>query len=218
MLFRDRKEAGVLLGTKLKQLNFGNEVLVVALPRGGVPVAFEIAKILNASLDFLFVKKIGAPGEPELALGAVAESGETAWQDEVIQWFQLDSRRRDQLAEEAHRQVSHAAKKWRASHPQISPSGKTVIIVDDGMATGTTAKVAIQLLKKRNPKNILVAVPVAATSSMKEVSLLATAIALHQPTPFFAVAQWYDKFPQVTDEQVAHTRFSSPFSHQESSI
>lgn len=203
MLFKNRKEAGILLGKKLKQMSLGNEVLVLALPRGGVPVAYEIAKILGASLDLLFVKKIRALGEPELALGAVAESGDTVWQEDVVQWFNLDPSEREFLADEAKWAVSRSAKSWRLKHPPASPAGKTVIIVDDGLATGATAKAAIKLLKKKNPKKIIVAVPVAAPSSVEEVDPLAEVVALHQPAPFFAVAQWYDEFPQVTEDQMA---------------
>lgn len=195
MRFKDRREAGVLLGTALKEKNLGDDVVILALPRGGIPVAREISKILNAPLDLLFVKKVGAPGQPELAIGAVSESGDSVWQNDISEWF--DSGDLEQLANEVKSELKKTAMSWRQQHPAIELAGKVAIIVDDGLATGATVKAAIELLKKKNPKKIIVAVPVGAPGSVSEIAEKAEIIALETPSPFFSVAQWYWDFSEA---------------------
>ncbi len=197
MIFKDRHEAGKLLARKLKDAHDWADACILALPKGGVPVAWEVSQELKAPLDLLFVKKIGFPGQEELAIGAVSEDGEVIWLEE------MPHVKREPLAVRAKKELAAKTEQWRRLQPALPIRDQTAIIVDDGLATGATMKAAIQLVKKRGAKRVVVAVPVAATTIIKEIRQIADELfILAEPTPFFSVGQWYEDFEQVSDEQV----------------
>lgn len=201
-LFRDRHEAGELLAEKLEEMNLGREVCVLALPRGGLPVAREISDRLKCPLDMLFVKKIGAPHHQEFAIGAVSET-EIIWHQESIDFLKLNKKELKELAQAKQIELKTRLNKWRKGKPAIDVKGKTVIVVDDGLATGATMSAALISLRKQGPKKIIVAVPVASETAAQAIAALCDhAVVLQIPRPFFAVGQWYQDFTQVTDEEV----------------
>lgn len=207
MIFKNRSEAGKILAEKITSMNLGENAIVLALPRGGVPVAWEIADKLRVPLDVLFVKKIPHPQHPELAVGAISESGQIYWDEEVISWLDLSKKSLLESAKNIHREIIAKLGEWRqrklAKGMSLNVSGQTVILVDDGLATGATMRAAIQLLKSQNASRIIVAVPVGAQNTVEILNMEADEIiVLKQPSPFYSVGQWYEDFTQVTDEQV----------------
>lgn len=202
-LLTNRHEAGKLLAAELQKLNLGQDICVLALPRGGVPVAWEIAHLLACPLDMLFVKKIGAPGFEEFALGAVSENSFVVWQLRNIEVLDISPRELDQLMRSKETELQAQLKAWRVDRPAIDVRNKTTIVVDDGLATGTTMTVALQFLKTKQPKQILVAAPVASHSAVRAIEgYCDKTLILHQPEPFSGVGQWYKDFTQVTDREV----------------
>ncbi len=197
-MFKDRHEAGQILARKLKEKRSWSNTCILALPKGGVPVAWEIAHELQAPLDLLFVKKIGLPGQEELAIGAVGESGETIWLEDTLNQTNLDK-----LASAAKVRLAKQVSRWRSIQPALPLQDQIAILVDDGLATGATMKAAIRVVKTRGVKKVVVAVPVASASTAKEIRKLADEVyILSEPSPFFSVGQWYDDFEQVSDAQV----------------
>lgn len=199
--FSDRMEAGQMLAQALKSLTKENPI-IVALPRGGLPVAGEIAKELKAPLDFLAVKKIGAPGNPEFALGAVSEDGEPLLSEDLIERFGFD---RDEVLEIANRKTLEAreqARYLRAAAPPIEVRGRTVILVDDGLATGSTMEAAVRMMRKKGASKVIVAIPVASTDAYDKIGKLADkAVSLLTPPIFYAVGAFYDDFSQISDAE-----------------
>jgi putative phosphoribosyl transferase len=197
--FRSRREAGERLAARLASLGL-RDAVVLALPRGGLPLAVEVAARLRAPLDVLAVKKIGAPGHAELALGAVGEDGVPWWNEELTYEFPrdfLDQRARDKLRE-VRRQLS-AYRRVRAAVPLAA---KVVVLVDDGLATGATMEAAVRLLRARNAGRIVVAVPVASPEAAARIRAVADElVALAEPEAFYAVGQFYEDFSQVSDEE-----------------
>ena len=202
MYFRDRSEAGRQLGTQLTEIA-NRDVLVLALPRGGVPVAFEVAKALNAPLDVLVVRKLGVPGEREVAMGAIASGGVRILNWDVIRAVALSPQQIDAVAQEEARELQRREQEYRGNRKRMEVDGRTVILVDDGLATGSTMRAAVAALRQEKPRQIIVAVPVAAPSTCAEIEKVADrVVCLYTPLKFLSVSQWYQNFSQTTDEEV----------------
>ncbi|CDX56244.1 conserved hypothetical protein [Mesorhizobium plurifarium] len=203
-MFRDRQEAGEKLGASLALLEPQDSV-VLALPRGGVPVAAEVAKALNAPLDLVIVRKVGAPGNPELAVAAIVDGDppDTVLNREIVEAYALgDSVLRVLIAQERP-ELERRRAVYRGKGRPLSIAGKTVVIVDDGAATGTTMKVAIRALKRRSPRKIIVALPVAPSEVVDELAQEADlTICLNQPARFRSLSYYYASFPQLSDSEV----------------
>jgi putative phosphoribosyl transferase len=201
--FSDRAEAGRLLASRLKQYKERADVVVMGLPRGGIPVAFEIAQRLGALLDLILVRKLGVPWQPELAMGAVAEGGTRILDHAMIRSLNLSNDYLYGLIKKEEEEIERQEALFRSGHPAPNVSGSTVILVDDGAATGSTMVAATQAVRIQGPKEIVIAVPVASGYAYDAFETEAgKCICLRVPEPFFAVAEWYQSFPQVTDEEV----------------
>ena len=200
--FPDRSSAGQALARELSDYAGRNDVVVLALPRGGVPVAFEIARTLHAPLDVFLVRKLGVPHQEELAMGAIATGGIRVLNEAVVESLRITPEQIEQVARREERELARREQAFR-SGPPVSVRGRTVILVDDGLATGSTMRAAVQALKKQEPKHILVAVPVAATEICTDFRpLVDEVVCLYTPDPFMAVGCWYDDFTQTTDDEV----------------
>jgi putative phosphoribosyl transferase len=201
---KDRETAGQLLAQKLKNADW-KEASVLALPRGGVPIAWEIAKELKLPLDVLLVKKIGEPDQPEFAIGAVSEDEHPIWNQESLSALGLEKRKLHDLSENTRKIILEQAKKWRKGRAPLDVKDKTIILVDDGLATGMTMHAAVEFLKRRGVKKIVIAAPVASRSAVDSFKTKVDQIVVLQiPEPFFSVGQWYEDFTQVTDETVTN--------------
>lgn len=201
MSFTDRSSAGQQLAEKLSKYKDAPDTLILALPRGGVVVAAPVAKTLNLPLDILVVRKIGAPGHAEFAIGAIAEPDEFIPNPDVD--YDFDSPEVRSVLDEEKAELARRCEKYREGRERLSLKDKTIIFIDDGLATGTTMKVAIQAAKKEKPKKIVVAVPVSARDTASEIeSLVDECLILEIPMMFMAVGQFYSDFPQNTDEEV----------------
>jgi putative phosphoribosyl transferase len=202
-LFKDRHQAGELLAEKLSAMRLDGEICVLALPRGGVPVAWEVSQALKCPLDMLFIKKIGAPGQQELAIGAIAEGSEVHWQKETIDWLGISNAQLKEMVSSKKLELQNQIKKLRKGRPALDVKGKTAIVVDDGLATGSTMIAALQFLRKKSPRRVVVAIPVASESAVAAVAPWCDdVIVLEVPTRFFGVGQWYQDFTQVRDDDV----------------
>jgi predicted phosphoribosyltransferase len=203
MLFQDRFEAGRLLASRLSHLANRSDVVVLALPRGGVPVGFEVAKALNAPLDVFVVRKLGVPGHKELAIGAIASGGIRVLNEAVVRALGIPDEVVDAVAAEEERELERREREYRDGRPPIDVRGRTVILVDDGLATGSSMRVAALALKQKNPAQIVVAVPVASPDTCAEFeSEVDQVICAVTPERFRAVGQWYRDFSQTSDEEV----------------
>jgi len=204
MRFRDRIEAGELLGEELaRRYGKREDVIVLALPRGGVPVGYHVAQAMNAPLDVFIVRKLGVPGHEELAMGAIASGGVRVLNDDVLRHVAVPRQAIEEVAAREQRELVRREKSYRGDRPPLDVRGKTVVIVDDGLATGSTMRAAVRALRKMEPREIVVAVPVAAPSTCEEFRAEADDIVcLHTPEPFQAVGLWYEDFSQTTDSEV----------------
>jgi putative phosphoribosyl transferase len=206
MRFRDRHEAGELLGRDLaRRLTQRDDVLVLALPRGGVPVGFGVAQALGAPLDVFIVRKLGVPGHEELAMGAIASGGVRVLNREVLGYLPVSQKMIDVVAEREQQELERREREYRGARPPLHVRDKTVIVVDDGLATGSTMRAAVTALRKMEPRRIIVAVPVAAQSTCNDFRAEGIAddvVCLRTPEPFQAVGLWYSDFRQTTDEEV----------------
>lgn len=202
-LFHDRTQAGRMLAGMLGKHAHREDVLILALPRGGVPVAFEVAQALNAPLDIFVVRKLGLPSNEELAMGALASGNVRVLNDEVVSSFGVADRVIETVAQKEQIELERRERLYRGDSPLPSVRGKTILLVDDGVATGSTMRAAIAALRRQHPARIVVAVPVAPPSTSEILEAEADeVICVATPEPFYAVGQWYKVFDQTTDEQV----------------
>ena len=201
--FHDRVEAGRALAARLQPWRAVDGLLVLGLPRGGVPVAFQIAQALGAELDILLVRKLGSPGNPELAMGAIASGGIRVMNPEVVLWAGIDDRAIERVVEREEEELERRARLYRGRRPMPVIAGRRIILVDDGMATGATMRAALATLRSQDPAELVVAVPVAPSDTVSSLGREADAVVcLGTPDPFGAIARFYVEFPQVSDEEV----------------
>jgi predicted phosphoribosyltransferase len=202
--FRDRADAGRQLGAALARRAFGSDAIVLGLPRGGVPVAHALASDLHRPLDVLIVRKVGAPGQPELALGAVASGGAQVRNEDILAHFADADRMFGALAAIETTEVARREALFRGARPPLVVEGRDCIVVDDGLATGATMEAAVQALRGLNAGKILVAVPVASSEAADRLRRSADGVVcLHEPAWFSSVGAWYDDFEQTEDSEVA---------------
>lgn len=200
--FVDRRDAGRQLAARLSHLADARPV-VLALPRGGVPVAYEVAQRLDAPLDVFVVRKLGVPGHEELAMGAIASGGVRVLNDDVIRMLRIPPSWVDEVARREQREIERREREYREGRPMQPVEGRTAIVIDDGLATGATMRAAARALRRVHVQRIVAAVPVGAPASCdaiaREVDEL---VCLEQPAAFFGVGQWYRDFGQTSDEEV----------------
>ena len=202
--FIDRHDAGIILAKHLKNYANNSQAIVLALPRGGVPVAYEIAKSLNLPLDVFIVRKLGVPGHEELAMGALATGGVIIFNEEIINSLNLSKASIERVIQSEQKELERRELTYRGSTPPPTLKDKTLILVDDGIATGATMQAALKALNLQKPKQIIVAVPVAALSSFEDMKKHADkVICLMKPINFYAVGLWYIDFTQTTDNEVS---------------
>jgi len=203
MLFHDRRDAGRFLARALREYAGRSDVVVLALPRGGVPVGHEIAKELGAPLDIVLVRKLGVPGQEELAMGAIASGGVRVVNENVVRSLDLTPAMIDDAVAHELPELTRREHTYRGDRPPIDVHGKTIILVDDGLATGSTMRAAVQALRQLEPRTIIVAVPVGPPDICNEMRSVADeVVCLRKPEHFMAVGCWYDNFGQTTDEEV----------------
>ena len=212
--FRNRHDAGRFLAGKLKHLADDPDVIVLGLPRGGVPVAYEIAKALSAPLDIFIVRKLGVPIYEELAMGAIASGGVRVLNEEVIRRLGITPRMIDAAAEEQQRELERREHEYRRDREPLDVTGRVAILVDDGLATGASMRAAVQALRKRNPKRIIVAVPVGAAETCEKFeNEVDEVVCGKRPTDLGAVGAWYEDFTQTTDEEVCELLDQTALAH-----
>jgi putative phosphoribosyl transferase len=201
--FRDRTEAGQLLAAKLAPYAQRPDVLVLALPRGGVPVAYEVARALGAPLDVYLVRKLGVPGHEELAMGAIATGGVRVLNEAVVDALHISPATIDAVAAAEQRELARRERLYRGTRPAPDVRGRTVILVDDGLATGATMRAAVAALRQQQPARIVVAVPIAAPETCDELRAEVDEIVCAiTPEPFYAVGLWYEDFAPPTDDEI----------------
>src|SRR5262245_46252542 len=201
--FKDRRQAGRILAEKLEKYAGLSDVLVLALPRGGVPVGYEVARTLGAPLDVFLVRKLGVPGHEELAMGAIASSGVTILNEDVIRSLEISQGVIDAVAAAEQRELARRERLYRGSRPLPEVRGKTVILVDDGLATGSTMRAAAEALRREGAARIVAAVPVGARSICNAVrKYVDESICGITPEPFYAVGLWYQDFSPTSDGEV----------------
>jgi predicted phosphoribosyltransferase len=203
MIFRDRTDAGKQLATKLPSYKDRSDVLVLALPRGGVPVAFEVAQALHVPLDIFLVRKLGVPGHEELAMGAISTGGVRVLNEDVVDYLRIPEHIIDAIAADEFKELERRELAYRGNRPEPDVKGKTVILIDDGLATGSTIRAAAQALRQKQPARIVVAVPVSAPQTCDEYRMgVDEIICAVTPERFLGVGRWYVDFSQTTDEEV----------------
>lgn len=204
MKFKNHTDAGLQLADILrKKFNTDQNIIVIALPRGGVPVAYQVARKFKAPLDLAVTRKLGAPYNPEFGFGAIAPDNIMVLNNESVNALQLSEDEIREIAEKEIQEMNRRIKKYRGTEESPDVESKTAIIVDDGAATGATAIAAIEYIKRLNPKKIVAAFPVCSKESAEEIKeIVDEFICIHQPEEFNAVGEWYENFAQVTDDQV----------------
>jgi predicted phosphoribosyltransferase len=202
-LFQDRYEAGRALGDELKEYADRPDVVVLGLPRGGVPVAAEVARVLNAPLDVFVVRKLGVPGQEELAMGAVATGGVVVVNRDIVQAFRIPGYVVEAAAEAETGEILRRERLYRGASAALDVGGRTVILVDDGLATGATMSAAVTAVKELHPARVVIAVPVAPAESVADLRRsVDDVVFVEAPEAFFAVGQWYVDFTAISDEEV----------------
>lgn len=203
MLFQNRTMAGKVLAEKLAAYTDRTDVLVLALPRGGVPVGFEVAKALHVPLDVFLVRKLGVPKQEELAMGAIASGGVTVLNYDIIQALGLSQVEIEQAIATQQQELERRERLYRDRRPFPDLRDRTVILVDDGLATGATMRAAAKAIQLQQPAAVVVAVPVSSPEICREMaSEVDETICVETPAPFYSVGLWYDDFPQTSDEEV----------------
>lgn len=201
--FADRTEAGRLLGEALLGYRGRTDLLVLALPRGGVPVAAEVARLLESPLDLMLVRKLGVPTQPELAMGAIATGGARVLNADIIRALSISQQQLDRVTASEQRELERREQSYRGERPPPQLSGRCVILVDDGLATGASMRVAVEAAAVRGPAELVVAVPVASSDAVSLIEEQANqVVALATPEPFIGVGRWYEAFTQTTDAEV----------------
>ncbi|HEV2292302.1 MAG TPA: phosphoribosyltransferase [Tepidisphaeraceae bacterium] len=201
--FRDRMEAGRVLAEKLSDYANASDVLVLALPRGGVPVAYEVARALGAPLDVFVVRKLGVPGHEELAMGAIASGGVRVVNDHVLHMLNIPTSVVDRVASLEEAELRRRERAYRGERPPPTARGRRVILIDDGLATGSTMRAAASAVRRQDPAELVVALPVAAEETCNEFRTeVDRIICAMTPEPFRAVGMWYEDFSQITDAEV----------------
>lgn len=202
-MFCDRADAGRSLAAQLAPRLAGQDVVVLGLPRGGVPVAFEVARALDAPLDVIVVRKLGVPYQPELGMGAIGEDGVRVLNHEVIAMARVSGEEVAAVERSERVELERRAKRFRANHPRIPLSGRTAVVIDDGIATGSTVRAACQVARAHGAARVILAVPVAAQASLGRLAEVADElVCLATPEPFYAVGEFYSDFSQTSDEEV----------------
>jgi putative phosphoribosyl transferase len=210
MIFDNRIEAGRALGERLKYLQ-GQDVIVLGLPRGGVPVAHEVSKIIHAPLDVIVIRKLGVPTQPELAMGAVGEGGALFTNNEVLRITQISPEEFAIVQKREEEEVKIRALKFRGGKPPKSLKGRIALIVDDGIATGSTAQAACKVARVMGAGKIIIAVPVGSEEAISALKKDADEVmCLETPKDFFAVGEWYRDFASVSDEEVIDLLHTEP--------
>ncbi len=203
MIYRDRVDAGKQLAKRLTDFADRDDVLVLALPRGGVPVAYEVAKALQVPMDIFLVRKLGVPGHEELAMGAISTGGVRVLNDDIVSYLRIPRDVIDAVAAGELKELERREREYRGDRPEPDVRGKTVILIDDGLATGSTMRAAAAALRQQNPTRIIVAVPVSAPQTCDEYRMgVDEIICARTPEPFFGVGMWYEDFSQTTDDEV----------------
>ena len=201
--FINRRDAGRTLAAYLSKYAGRSDVIVLALPRGGVPVAYEVAQALAAPMDLFLVRKLGTPGHRELAMGAIASGGIRVLNEDVVRWYSIPEAVIDHVVREEQAELERRERAYREDRPAPDLQGRIVILIDDGLATGSTMRAAAQAVRERQPSRVVVAVPVGARETCAEIASFADeVICARMPEPFSAVGQWYLDFAQTEDEEV----------------
>jgi len=202
-LFKDRRDAGRKLAQELSAYAGRSDVNVLALPRGGVPVAYEVALALGAPLDIFIVRKLGLPGHEELAIGAIASGGVRVLNNDIVQALNIPQRVIDAIAQGELKELERRERAYRGDRPAPEVRGRTVILIDDGLATGASMRAAVAGMRAQNPARIVVAVPTAAPETCEKIQpQVDEIVCVMTPQPFYGVGRWYEDFSQTTDEEV----------------
>jgi putative phosphoribosyl transferase len=203
--FRNRTEAGQLLAPHLVMYANRSDVIILALPRGGVPVAFEVARVLHVPLDLCLVRKLGIPGHQELAMGAIAMHGIRVLNHSLVKKLDVDRATIEQVTASEQQELARRDRLYRGDRPFPNLHGQTIILIDDGIATGATIRAAIQAIQVSHPARIIVATPVAPISTCEELKAICDQVVCPmQPEPLYSISNWYDDFSQTTDAEVKY--------------
>lgn len=203
VVFKDRTDAGKRLAEELEEYSGRDDVILLALPRGGVPVAFEVAKKLSLELDVFIVRKLGVPGYEELAMGAISSGGVKVMNMSVVDSLQITGEDIDSVVEAEREELERREELYRKGKEKLDVTNRTAILIDDGLATGATMKAAVQALRAQKPENIVVAVPTASREACEEFAAdVDKTVCLTTPEPFYGVGAWYEDFAQTSDQEV----------------
>jgi len=201
--FIDRRHAGRALASRLTNYAGRDDVIVLALPRGGVPVAYEVASALGAPMDVFLVRKLGTPGHRELAMGAIASGGVRVLNEDVVRWYGISEAAIEHVAREEQEELVRRERAYRDDRPALNLANRIVILIDDGLATGSTMRAAAHAVRAYRPARVIIAVPVGAPQTCSELAAIADEVTcVNTPEPFSAVGQWYLNFDQTDDDEV----------------